>query len=90
MQARRDRALLAQRPAPHLRPLDAIAAFPDEIIAPTMGHADDKLSPEELRRRLLLHARAALPDCMLMHQSEPKSTEFPDRLDTLDRVTHRN
>ena len=49
-----------------------IAAFPDEIIAPTMGHADTrmlervygKLSPEELSRRLLLHARAALPDCI--------------------------
>jgi integrase len=48
-----------------------IAAFPDEIIAPTMVHADTrmldrvygKLSPEELSRRLLLHARAALPDC---------------------------
>jgi len=49
-----------------------IAAFPDEIIAPTMGHADTrmlervygKLSPEELSRRLPLHARAALPDCI--------------------------
>ena len=49
-----------------------VAAFPDEIIAPTMGHADTrmlervygKLSPEELSRRLLLHARAALPDCI--------------------------
>jgi hypothetical protein len=47
-----------------------IAAFPDEIIAPTMGHADTrmlervygKLSPEELSRRLLLHVRAALPE----------------------------
>src|SRR5438874_182035 len=49
-----------------------IAAFPDELIAPTMGHADTrmlervygKLSPEELSHRLLLHARAALPDCI--------------------------
>jgi len=49
-----------------------IAAFPDEIIAPTMGHADTrmlervygKLSPEELSQRLLLHVRAALPDCI--------------------------
>jgi hypothetical protein len=49
-----------------------MAAFPDEIIAPTMGHADTrmlervygKLSPEELSRRLLLHVRAALPDCI--------------------------
>ena len=37
-----------------------------------MGHADTrmlervygKLSPEELSRRLLLHARSALPDCI--------------------------
>jgi integrase len=49
-----------------------IAAFPDEIIAPTMGHADTrmlervygKLTPEELSRRLLVHARATLPDCI--------------------------
>src|SRR5213075_1395745 len=49
-----------------------IAAFPDEIIAPTMGHADTrmlervygKLTPEELSHRLLLHARADLPDCI--------------------------
>ena len=49
-----------------------IAAFPDDIIAPTMGHADTrmlervygKLSPEELSQRLLLHVRAAFPDCI--------------------------
>ncbi len=51
------------------------------IIAPTRGHADTrmlervygKLSPEELSRRLLLHARAALPDC-IAHASV--GTEF--------------
>ncbi len=49
-----------------------IAAFPDEIIAPTMGHADTrmlervygKLTPEELSQRLLLHIRNTLPDCI--------------------------
>jgi hypothetical protein len=72
LQARRDRALLPERPAPHYGRWMRIAAFPDEIIAPTMGHADTrmlervygKLSPEELSSRLLLHARAALPDCI--------------------------
>jgi len=75
-----------------------IAAFPDEIIAPTMGHADTrmlervygKLSPEEFTRRLLLHMRAALPDCIANASAEPKSTEFPDRLDTLEPQTLRN
>jgi hypothetical protein len=49
-----------------------IAAFADEIIAPTMGHADTRmlervygnLSPEELSQRLLLHARALRSDCI--------------------------
>jgi len=48
------------------------AAFPDEIIAPMIRHADTsmlervygKLSSEELSRRLLLHVRAAVPDCI--------------------------
>jgi len=49
-----------------------IAAFPDEIIAPTMGHADPrmlqrgygKLTPEERSRRLPMHVGRELPDCI--------------------------
>jgi integrase len=75
-----------------------IAAFPDEIIAPTMGHADTrmlervygKLSPEELSQRLLLHVRAAFPDCIANASVGSILAEIPDRLDGLERLTPRN
>jgi len=43
-----------------------------------------------LRDVQLNKARIQVRTASLMHQSEPKSTEFPDRLDTLERLTLRN
>ena len=71
-----------------------IAAFPDEIIAPTMGHADTrmlervygKLSPEELSHRLLMHARAALSDCIANASDGSKIDGFGGPIGQTDRA----